>query len=707
MRIRGIAAGVVLLLSAAGLSVVPAQAANNGAAIPAPACAATASCTVPPAVGGTLKVTNGPLNADSATIDYDIYKPDAATPAAPQPAVIYFNGFGGSKSDSSGVAVAKYLASHGYVVLTFSSEGFGSSPGSSGRGIELDSPEFDVKNAEALVTLLAGKDYVYKDPITNDPRIGTTGGSYGGAIQIMLAEFDPRVDAITPFRTWNTLEYSLVPNNLASGYLPQSLPCCGVAKFEWTSLFFASGLTQPLSGHGNGITGTFLDPTNAACPGFDNRLCPIYVNSAVSGSGSGARALLQNSSPATYFAPGTHSADPLQVSSGLNVPTLLGQGESDTLFNLNDAIANYRAIKARGVPVKMLWHSNGHGYDDQPGEGDLYGNDQSSPGTKYIPQRILAWFDRYLRDDTSVDTGPEFAYYRDWVPYNQSGSAAPAYGAAPAYPVEPSLTFALSGTSDLVGPGSVVAAGSDTLVSPAKGTPAAYSETSNFQCPTCTLPAANVPSPFINIPPTDLPGQFAAFTSLPFQRDVASVGVPTAHLHLSGATNADTILFGKVFDVDGAGNATLIHRLIAPVRVFNTGQAVDMNLLGFAHLFPQGHRVRFEVAATDLTSTSDHVLPDVITLTQSPSATASAGIQRVLGALFPTAQAAADPSTFSLPVDGSTTSVVPPSNLPTGASPGALPNTAAASPGPALVVALLGLVSLVGLRAWRRRTATA
>lgn len=691
---------MALALAGVCLNAPPTAAANNGSPVPAPACAAAGTCTVPDPTAGTLAVTNGPLNTDHATIDYDIYKPDVATAANPQPAVIYFNGFGGSKNDSSGVAMGKYLASHGYVVMTFSGEGFGSSTGK----IELDSPEFDVKNAKALISLLgdANHTYVYKDA-AGDPRVGLTGGSYGGAIQIMTAEFDPRVDAITPFRTWNTLEYSLAPNNLASNYLPQSLPCCGVAKYEWTSLFFASGLTQPLSGHGDSIQGTFLDPNNAACPGFDNRLCPIYVQSAVQGSAAAAKAILDNSSPATYFAPGGHSFDVNQVSTGLNVPTLIGQGESDTLFNLNDAIANYQAIKARGVPVSMVWHSNGHGYDDQPGEGDVFGNDQSSPGSKYLPQRILAWFDRYLRLNTGVGTGPEFAYYRDWVPYNANGSAAPAYASAASYPVESSLTFALSGTADLVGPGSVVAAGSNVLVSPAKGTPGAYSETSNFQCATCTLPAANIPSPFSNIQPADIPGQFAAFTSKPFERDVVSVGVPTAHLHLAGVTNGDVILFGKVFDVDGAGNATLIHRLIAPVRVFDTSQPVDMSLLGFAHLFPKGHSVRFEVATTDLTSTSDHPLPDFITLTQSPAATASSRLDRVLGALFPTARAATDPSTFSLPIDGAGASVVPPSNLPTSASSGGLPNTAAAAPGPAILVALLGLGTLLVLRLRRRR----
>ncbi len=259
-----------------------------------------------------------------------------------------------------------------------------------------------------------------------------------------------------------------------------------------------------------------------------------------------------------------------------------------------------------------------------------------------------------------------------------------------------------------MGPGSTAVAGSDVVISPVKGQPAAYTETSNFQCPTCTLPGG-APSPFSSVQPTNLRTQFADFTSQPFLRDVVSVGIPTAHIHVSNVTNSDVILFGKVWDVDGSGNATLIKRLMAPVRIFAPNQPVDMNLVGFAHLFPMGHSVRFELATTDMTSTSDHALLDPITLTQNPSAGPTSGLNRVINALFPTADAATDPSTFTLPVDGTTTSVVHPSGPSSGSgsgSGGGLPNTSAQAPlGPALASILCGLAVLVSVRVWRRRPA--
>ena len=34
----------------------------------------------------------------------------------------------------------------------------------------------------------------------------------------------------------------------------------------------------------------------------------------------------------------------------IRIPVLLGQGQQDTLFDLNEATATYRGLKQRGVP---------------------------------------------------------------------------------------------------------------------------------------------------------------------------------------------------------------------------------------------------------------------------------------------------------------------------------------------------------------------
>ena len=51
----------------------------------------------------------------------------------------------------------------------------------------------------------------------------------------------------------------------------------------------------------------------------------------------------------------------------IKAPTLLVQGQKDTLFNLNEAVATYRSLQAQGTPVKMVWQSWGHsGSDARP-----------------------------------------------------------------------------------------------------------------------------------------------------------------------------------------------------------------------------------------------------------------------------------------------------------------------------------------------------
>jgi hypothetical protein len=94
-------------------------------------------------------VTVGPAGQEQqCNIIGDLYKPDDASAAHPDPSVLTTNGFGGSKNDQA--AMAEELASEGYVVLSYSGLGFGGS----GCPIELDDPDWDGKAASQLITFL-------------------------------------------------------------------------------------------------------------------------------------------------------------------------------------------------------------------------------------------------------------------------------------------------------------------------------------------------------------------------------------------------------------------------------------------------------------------------------------------------------------------------------------------------------------------------
>src|SRR4051812_23002982 len=390
-------------------------------------------------------VVTGPASDQHCDIVGDLYKPTSATKAHPAPAILTTNGFGGSKDDQADMA--KVLASRGYVVLSYSGLGFGGS----GCKITLDDRDYDGKAGSQLVTFLGGGkaakdgtkvDYVRKDAIGADgkhhqfdPRVGMIGGSYGGQIQFAIAGIDPRVDTIIPIITWNDLSYSLAPNNTSFDHgVTYQTP--GIEKFEWTSLFFGLGIAD-------GLMGTQIDPSrNVACPNFDDRACGSKVQMDATGAPNDATLLFSRHASVTSFV------------DKIRIPTLLAQGQADTLFNLQESIATYRSLKAARVPVKMIWQSWGHsgGSGGAPGEFDT-----KDPANQYETRTFLQWFDHYL---AGVSPKPQLdvTYFRDWVKYK--GDATAAYARAPAYPFATIQQLFLSGSNSLVANGGAVSAGS-------------------------------------------------------------------------------------------------------------------------------------------------------------------------------------------------------------------------------------------------------
>lgn len=563
-----------------------------------------------------VTVHDGPDGKHAATIDTRLYTPRGVNAQHPAPAILMTHGFGLTKLSTEVTATAEFLARHGYVVLTWTSQGFGGSSGC----IELDSYAYDVKDVEQLVAKILEPDKA----VERDSRglvLGMTGGSYGGGITLNAASVDHRIRAIVAGRTWNDLAFSLDPNNYVTPGDPtgfsHSRNVQGVFKKEWTSLFFADGNGAPVGGlPPNGQEQGSCpqekaqsgDPTQAAalpCAGYPMSVCHTYAHIASTGDADASDHSVVNGSSVSS-----------RINS-LNAATLLLQGQSDTLFNLNDALATYTALKRRHVPVAMTWNSGGHGgYNSQPGECDVFGGGDSGLDNCYLTDRTLAWFDHWLRG-APLNNFANFTYYRDWVPFHGKGADTVQYGTASAFPAQQMETFTLAGSSALTPAGQRAAAGSASFVNPPGGEPASYSETSNFSAPGST-------PDFSTVAPSDPAGESVSFTSPAFARPVVSVGVPTATLRLSHVNGQDLFFFGKVFDVAPDGTTTLIKRLIAPVRVpaAAVGKPIRIQLLGFAHQFAAGHSVRLVLAATDQSSYNSPV-PDQITVTTGAGSTFS------------------------------------------------------------------------------------
>jgi dienelactone hydrolase len=537
-----------------------------------------------------FSVLTGPADDTPCDIVGDVYVPADASATNRKPAILTTNGFGGSKADQAGIG--KAFASRGYVVLSYSGLGFG---GSSCK-ITLDDPDWDGKAGSQLVGYLGGKsgvaflDAAHTQPApdltvvqrdnrdhlgqasTNDPRVGMIGGSYGGGNQFATASVDPRVDTIVPIITWNDLPYSLNPNNTAQS--PGVTPTTpGATKLFWGLGFSALGLTGDLQ---NGqIPG---DPL--ACPNFADWVCPALALAGTTG----------------YFdAAATTAAHHASVASYLpkiKIPTLLVQGENDTLFNLNEAIATYQALKAQGTPVKMIWQSWGHSGGPAAGEVDLSNPD---PVAQYETGRFLAWFDHYLKG-ANVSTGPAFSWFRPWVSY--TGNAAPAYASSSAFPVGSNRTWKLSG-------GGLLAAGALTTGTPTAGTQTFLTTTGGLPTSLNPFDVLGSYAPLPNETTADLPGTFAAWSTPTLTANVDVVGSPVFTVSLQAPTAALTqatgpagqlVLFVKLVDIGPDGKASLIKGLEAPIRVPDVNVPVKVTLPAIVHRFAAGHQLKLVVA---------------------------------------------------------------------------------------------------------------
>ncbi|MEU6280010.1 alpha/beta fold hydrolase [Streptomyces sp. NPDC047028] len=500
---RGLLRGPRRLLTAAAAVVVLAGAGTWTAAV---------ASDDPPPVHRTDRV----MAMDGARVDTSYF----TTPTAGRrPAVLLAHGFGGSKDDMR--QQAEDLARDGYAVLTWSARGFGRSTGKIG----LNDPKHEVADVSRLIDWLAQQPQVRLDK-PGDPRVGVAGGSYGGAISLLAAGYDHRIDAIAPAITYWNLADALFPN--------------GVFKKLWAGIFFNNG---------------------GGCARFEPALCRMYDRVAESGKpDAAARKLLQERSPSA-------------VADRIKVPTLLLQGQTDSLFPLAQSDAAEKAIHANGAPVDVDWIAGGHD------GGDLE--------TGRVRARTAAWFDRYLKGDRSADTGPAFRITRTGGVDSTDGAAQLRGASADRYP-------GLSGHQKSI----VLSGGTQHITNPAGASPPAVS----------ALPGLGGSGGLTQLSALgigvslDFPGQYARFDSAPLTHGLRITGSPTATVHLT-STAADAVLFGKVYDVGPGGTRQVLpSQLVAPLRVTGaqSGKDVTVTLPAIDHDVQKGHRLRLVLASTDL-----------------------------------------------------------------------------------------------------------
>lgn len=446
-------------------------------------------------------ITKSITTAPDVSIDTSLYIP-SKTPA---PAILIAHGFGGSKD--SVASDAQYFASKGYVVLTWTARGFGKSTGQ----ISMNAQDGEVADTRALISYLSKSRYVTQEK-ADDPRVGIMGASYGGANALLSASADSRIDAVIADITWNDLGQNLFPQSVASS--SQS----GPFKKVWAGTFFSAVSLQS----------AYL----GECGSFTQAWCDAYRSAVINGAPSAdERALLASVSPQSFL-------------STLRAPTLLSQGQADSLFPLTESYKTAEGIKKANpaLPLSIIWHAGGH-------DG---GTDQSA----YLRTQYLNWFKKHL-SQADLDF-PTFQFTKT----NGSISLQDSTVIPKVFSSDQLPTQAIQKQLPLLTP--TVAA-----TYPIGGIPSAISSLPGIG--SAGALASRVVSTFAGFSPAFLPGQSGLLESAPLSEPISLVGPSTIKVRIT-STTGDATLFFSLVTKSPSGAITQPNGIVAPVRLKNMPQ---------------------------------------------------------------------------------------------------------------------------------------
>ena len=470
------------------------------------------------------------IGGAGVNLDATLYLPQRT----PAPAVLLAHGFGGSKD--SVVTEAKTLQSRGYVVLAWTARGFGNSTGT----ISMNSPKREVADVSKLIDYLSSRSEVIKDGL-HDPRVGITGGSYGGAISLLAAGYDARIDAVAADITWNDLEASLFPQSAININKP------GPFKRVWTGTFFSIGAL--------GGSKESTQTSSLLCGRFAPEWCSAYQASVAA------------SAPTPEISKLMRASSPSSIAARIQAPTLLMQGESDSLFPLSESALTASEIRRAhpSDPLAMIWHGGGH-------DG---GQDES----KRLNNLVADWFDIYLKGEKKIF--PVFEVTQSAAAISSQDSAPePRIFVSPILPMDAALTPL------------AIKTGKRILIAPAGAAPAAVS----------ALPGLGSALSLAGGFGAFLPGQSAFFDSAPLTSPIVIVG--SSHVRVKVTSTAkDATLFFSLVVRSASGRSVQPSGLVAPVRLTDipaSGITFDLALPSIVANAAAGDRIAVGVSSTDL-----------------------------------------------------------------------------------------------------------
>lgn len=382
-----------LLLSACGGSPSPQTAGGSGAMIvPPDAPGTTNEVPATPADGesrpGTFYDVYIEAPATGDTVAMTVFEPLTLEGGKTYPLVLHSHGFSASRQRSTPSDPASgslspgnvdSLLAAGYGVISIDERGHGESGGT----IRVMDPDAEGQDLLAVLDWAQARlDWLQFR--NGNLVLGSVGGSYGGMYQMLIQNIDlaRRPDAQVIQIAPNDLTYSLFPN--------------GTIKAAWDTVLFGIGNTAGSNedrGHFDPFVIDFFtegfttNQVSAAGRDF------FYYHSNQYFCGS--QTVASNGGPGTapLYAPGGNGA----------VNAMFFQGFRDTLFNFNEAYANYQCYAGRGGDVRLLSYQYGHNsLQVVPDPGALAFQDPSGLtdtrcGNVDVDAATVAFFDQYLK----------------------------------------------------------------------------------------------------------------------------------------------------------------------------------------------------------------------------------------------------------------------------------------------------------------------
>ena len=451
------------------------------AAIPMPANAAEV-------IEKSIKTAPGVL------IDTSLFLPEVM----PAPAILLAHGFGSSKEAVK--ESAQYYRDNGYVVLTWTARGFGKSSGQ----ISMNAAQGEIADIKELISYLVTRKEVKKESSAN-PIVGIVGASYGGAAALLSAAADKRIDAAIADITWNNLNQALFPQS------SKDLSEPGPFKKVWTGTFFSLATLQ------NAALGE--------CGALAAQWCAAYKSAVINERPSAQEITLLN------------SVSPSAVLSEISAPTLVSQGQSDSLFPLNESLKTFTALKKNNSAVSLIWHGGGH--------------DGGTNEDEYLRVQYLNWFDKYLNGkDISIPTfqftktnGSISLQDSTVIPKNFFSTTAPDQATINSIDLLPKPAL---------------------MAHPIGGIPSAISSLPGIG--SAGSVAATVVSGISGFSLAFLPGQSGFLESAKLQKAVSIVGPSRIKVRITSSSGEATLFF-SLLSKSASGAITQPNGVVAPIKI--------------------------------------------------------------------------------------------------------------------------------------------